>query len=155
MEKQYKRIKFNLNGRDVEQVVDVRASLTDLLRGEWGFEGRIITDACDDYVTYSSDAAVVAGVDMWLTAMSADVSSKITNSAYGMQCLRRAAHNQLYVFANSGAIQMEIQWNYGWIAIPIALNVLMAAGIVCSAVFLIYPAFFKKKSGKTDAKKEA
>ena len=89
------------------------------------------------------------------TAMSADVSSKITNSAYGMQCLRRAAHNQLYVFANSGAIQMEIQWNYGWIAIPIALNVLMAAGIVCSAVFLIYPAFFKKKSGKTDAKKEA
>lgn len=35
MEKQYKRIKFNLNGRDVEQVVDVRASLTDLLRGDF------------------------------------------------------------------------------------------------------------------------
>lgn len=131
------------------------ATMTALPRDEWGFEGRIITDACDDYITYSSDAAVVAGVDMWLTAMSADVSSKITNSAYGMQCLRRAAHNQLYVFANSGAIQMEIQWNYGWIAIPVALNVLMAAGIVCSAVFLIYPAFFKKRSEKADAKKEA
>lgn len=35
MEKQYKRIKFNLNGRDVEQMVDVRASLTDLLRNDF------------------------------------------------------------------------------------------------------------------------
>lgn len=35
MERQYKRIKFNLNGRDVERVVDVRASLTDLLRNEF------------------------------------------------------------------------------------------------------------------------
>ena len=39
--------------------------------------------------------------------------------------------------------------------LSIRFNVLMAAGIVCSAVVLIYPAFFKKKSGKTDAKKEA
>lgn len=35
MEKQFKKICFNLNGRDVETVVDVRASLTDLLRGEY------------------------------------------------------------------------------------------------------------------------
>lgn len=35
MERQYKRIKFNLNGRDVERVVDVRASLTDLLRNDF------------------------------------------------------------------------------------------------------------------------
>lgn len=35
MEKQYKRIQFNLNGKDVETVVDVRASLTDLLRNDF------------------------------------------------------------------------------------------------------------------------
>ena len=32
---QYKVVHFNLNGRDVERVVDVRASLTDMLRGEF------------------------------------------------------------------------------------------------------------------------
>ena len=34
MGNQYKKIRFNLNGRDVETVVDVRASLTDLLRDD-------------------------------------------------------------------------------------------------------------------------
>ncbi|MBO4989225.1 MAG: glycoside hydrolase family 3 protein [Clostridia bacterium] len=124
------------------------ATMSALPRGEWGFKGRILTDACDDYITYSSDAAVVAGVDMWLTAMKAEVSSKITDSAYGLQCLRRAAHNQLYVFANSAAVQMEVQWNYSWIAIVVAFDVLLVAGIVCSAVFMIYPAFFAKKTEK-------
>ena len=35
MGKQFKTIRFNLNGRDVEQTVDVRASLTDLLRNDY------------------------------------------------------------------------------------------------------------------------
>ena len=35
MGKQFKTIQFNLNGRDVEQTVDVRASLTDLLRNDF------------------------------------------------------------------------------------------------------------------------
>ena len=36
MENQYKLLRFNLNGRDVERMIDVRMSLTDLLRGEFG-----------------------------------------------------------------------------------------------------------------------
>ena len=32
---QYQSFRFNLNGRDVERTVDVRASLTDLLRGDF------------------------------------------------------------------------------------------------------------------------
>ena len=35
MENQYKLIKFNLNGKDVTTMVDVRASLTDLLRNDF------------------------------------------------------------------------------------------------------------------------
>ncbi|MFA6829319.1 MAG: glycoside hydrolase family 3 C-terminal domain-containing protein [Bacilli bacterium] len=122
--------------------------MTALPRGEWGFNGRIITDACDDYVTYNSDAAVVAGVDMWLTAFGATLSEKITNSAYGMTCLRRAAHDQLYVFANSSAAGMTIKWNYGWIAIPVSLSVVMLGAIAAISVFMIYPAFFMKKDKK-------
>ena len=32
MNKQYKLVRCNINGKDVEQIVDVRASLTDMLR---------------------------------------------------------------------------------------------------------------------------
>ena len=35
MEKQYKLVRFQLNGKDVEQMVDVRASLTDMLRNDY------------------------------------------------------------------------------------------------------------------------
>lgn len=35
MARQFKQVNFNLNGRDVTTVVDVRASLTDMLRGEF------------------------------------------------------------------------------------------------------------------------
>ena len=34
-EMQYKTVRFNLNGKDVEKIVDVRASLTDLLRNDF------------------------------------------------------------------------------------------------------------------------
>lgn len=113
--------------------------MTALPRGEWGFKGRMLTDACDDYVTYNSDAAVVAGIDMWLTAFMATLSEDITASAYGMQCLRRAAHNQLYVFANSSAVGMTVEWNYGWIAIPVVVTLFLLAGAVVSVVLLVKP----------------
>ena len=35
MNKQYKLVRCNINGKDVEQIVDVRASLTDMLRNEF------------------------------------------------------------------------------------------------------------------------
>ena len=35
MENRYKLVRYNLNGKDVEQMVDVRASLTDMLRNDF------------------------------------------------------------------------------------------------------------------------
>ena len=35
MSAQYKLVRFNLNGRDTERMVDVRASLTDMLRNDY------------------------------------------------------------------------------------------------------------------------
>lgn len=35
MGRQYKLVRYNLNGKDVEQMVDVRASLTDMLRNDF------------------------------------------------------------------------------------------------------------------------
>ena len=36
MSAQYKLVRCNINGRDVEKMVDVRASLTDMLRNDYG-----------------------------------------------------------------------------------------------------------------------
>ena len=35
MSNQYKLVRCNINGKDVEKVVDVRASLTDMLRNDY------------------------------------------------------------------------------------------------------------------------
>ena len=35
MSAQYKLVRFNLNGKEVEKMVDVRASLTDMLRNDF------------------------------------------------------------------------------------------------------------------------
>ena len=35
MENQYRLVKYNLNGKDAQQIVDVRASLTDMLRNDF------------------------------------------------------------------------------------------------------------------------
>lgn len=129
------------------------AAMTELPSLEWGFKGRIVTDACDDYITYSSDAAVVAGVDMWLTAMKASVSEKITGSNYGLNCLRKAAHDQLYVFANSSATEITVTYTSWWKWLVVLANVVLIAGAVCSIVFLVVPSFFpKKKDDKVGGK---
>ena len=39
MEKQYKKIRFTLNGKERETVIDVRASLADLLRNDFSMTG--------------------------------------------------------------------------------------------------------------------
>ena len=45
MENQYMLVKYNLNGKDVEQIVDVRASLTDMLRN--GFRMTSVKKGCE------------------------------------------------------------------------------------------------------------
>jgi hypothetical protein len=59
--------------------------------------------------------------------------------------LRRAAHNQLYVFANSAAVGMTVTWNHAWIAIPVVLNILLVAGAVVSIIFLVVKPGKKKE----------
>ena len=42
---QYQTVHFNLNGKDVERTVDVRASLTDMLRND--FRMTSVTKGCE------------------------------------------------------------------------------------------------------------
>lgn len=78
---------------------------SDVLRGEWGFKGAVITDCTMAAGTSDVNRSVRAGNDINLnylqdTAMTADT----TDTAAGHQALRRATKNVLYMVANSDAL---------------------------------------------------
>lgn len=87
-------------------VAESKELLTDVLRGEWGFKGAVITDCTMAAGTSDVNRSVRAGNDINLnylqdTAMTADT----TDAAAGHQALRRATKNVLYMVANSDALE--------------------------------------------------
>lgn len=81
-----------------------KALLTDVIRGEWGFEGCIITDAATGgYMTI--EQGILAGGDLWLSFSTAHKkNAKAFVEEYGnvaLYHLRRATKNTLYVIGNS------------------------------------------------------
>lgn len=76
--------------------------LTTVLRGEWGFEGTVITDCILQLSYIDIDRAIAAGNDLMLSLMNfQSPTAATTDSAAGRQALRSAAHNILYTAANS------------------------------------------------------
>ncbi len=76
--------------------------LTEVLRGEWGFEGSVI---CDFNVSsyMSPKQMIYAGGDLNLTTMRYWMKPD-ENTASDVCMLRRAAHNVLYCVVNSNAM---------------------------------------------------
>lgn len=114
------------------------ALLTNVLRGEWGFQGFVITDF-NLYDYMYPDQSVAAGNDLMLTFEGTKPMDD-TSSAYAVSNLRQAMHNILYTVANSNAMNgiapgasLEYHmagWELGVLLGTILLAVLIVVGLV-------------------------
>lgn len=104
-----------------------------VLRGEWGFNGMVITD----FVTSNSknaDRMLRSGTDLSLTTLgNLTPGSETTDSAAGRQALRTATHNVLYAVANSNAQGISKEAFPMWTLLVIGLDVIMLAAAVILA----------------------
>lgn len=141
--------------------------LTEVLRGEWGFEGLVETDAANRY-SYAGrgDAraeAVIAGNDLWLAGTDEEslLWGDYTDDPTVAQALRESAHRILYVVLHSSAMNgidsstriVYIQpWYYDTLhkaqTAAIIVTAVVAAAFVLS---LVLPAVFGRKGKSSES----
>ena len=141
-------------------VISNKPLLTDVLRGEWGFIGSVISDYNGSYGYQISDAAVRAGNDLMLgQGMAASNQFTDLESPTLVLAMRQACKNVLYTTANSGyyadavaaAAAMESQTSEN--AIDKLLTIFnVGAGVVLGAVeLLVLLSWLLKKKKKAKA----
>ena len=94
---------FCYNWLGLTPVISSKALLTDVLRGEWGFQGMVISDYNGSYGYEITDAAIRAGNDLMLGYGMADTNKlEDTDAATLVLAMRQACKNILYTISRSG-----------------------------------------------------
>lgn len=119
--------------------------MTELLRGEWGFNGVIVTD----YATgrhQNPNQMVRAGGDLNFYQTSGALSSD-ANNATQVCALRAASKNVLYAITNSNAMNYEILGYHlpVWMTALIWINVGLFIAFAAWGGVLLYLSFRKSK----------
>ena len=137
----------------------VRSSYTlniSVLRGEWGYEGFVITDY-NVITPAESEACLAGGCNLQLTGMANPVVE--TSSAGVQYMLRDSLHRSLYFSANSRLVA-GLGDNYSsgvpvYVLALIAVDLVVAAYIACGILLNIYNIRFANRSEVTaDMKKK-
>ena len=117
--------------------------LTHVLRGEWGFEGFVITDCTVNSTYTDSLVGLQGGSDIWDGVKSIEQTDESLyanqNDPYVCQLMRQAVHRLLYVQANSSAmngldasqrvVEIMTWWQIALIAADVVFGILTLCGI--------------------------
>lgn len=130
------------------------ALLQDVLRGEWGFVGTVVTDAATTatgMLYMDLNAAVRAGNDLLLSLSVINPTADLTPTTEtntGNQALRQACKNILYTEANSRVLELAQETGQlpSWVYLLIVLDV---------AVVALEVLYFVKRTKKAKAWKAA
>ena len=116
--------------------------LTNVLRGEWGFKGVVVTDYASAYPKYMLiDAGIQAGCDLWLnTADGIYTMPDAATNPTKVHALRQASKNILYTLLETSAMNGVSQytkvrmltppWKTWLYAADAVLGVLILGGMV-------------------------
>lgn len=106
--------------------------LENVLRGEWGFRGKSLTDMDEAGEGVKVDACLRAGTDCWLSIYGITFDDDITNA--DIYYLQRAAKNILYAEANSKTYESVI---VNWQAYFMALYICLVAIVVVLVIQIV------------------
>lgn len=114
--------------------------MTQILRGEWGFEGLVICDYKTENTVMNSRQMLYAGNDLILASLANLMWTDCGfDNAQDVQILRNSAHNILYVVANSNSMNVDIigysmEW---WIIMLIVIDVLVPIVLIVWGVLIV------------------
>lgn len=121
--------------------------LNDVLRGEWGFRGFVLTDYFGGYKYMDADKAIRNGNDAMLSTngeMGATLDD--TTSATSVKAMRTATHNILYTVANSRAYEKDVKKTplMAWEKTTYKVNTIVIVALALLQILAI--AIYRKKT---------
>ena len=129
------------------------ALLNDVLRGEWGFVGMVLTDYYGVYGYQDSDRLIRNGGDFCLVNYDTETNHLTdTTSATALVSARQACKNILYTVANSRAYYAE-NLNAGmpgWEKVMIGVDVVLAAALIALEVLVVKKGYAKRKEEEAE-----
>ena len=124
------------------------ALLTEVLRGEWGFKGMVITDYSVSNAYMPPDQMIRAGGDLYLSQAYFPSSSGANFNSTHIAALRQAAKNILYVVAGSNAMNgygEGVVYRYD---MPYWQIALICVDVAAVAAFAVWGVFAMRKGLK-------
>lgn len=111
--------------------------LNDVLRGEWGYKGMVISDYFGNYGYMDADRAVRGGTDMMLgTAGNDAIMTDL--SATSVIAMRKAVKNILYTTVNSSAYENYVPGETPeWLKMIYAADAILAVLLIAAEAALI------------------
>ena len=137
-----------------------RALVTEIARGEWGFQGTIVTDWMNSEETYMPPyRGIWAGNDIWLTnGLTAPAFDPLKNNPIAAKMSEHVAHDVLWTlvdtfnaeaaFDPSAEIDVDRGATYDltWIWYVVLVELALAAGVAVMGYFLVRTVVKNKKA---------